>query len=221
MKALEHICMVAVTAAVVFATIEIGMLTRETRLKFDVLASESQATLVDAHRVILVAGGTVNQLRDTIRDTQKSNEALARNSARATAQLNTDLVKFGKVLDQVSSTTADIDMATEALSHQASDVLADAHGTVIQAQPAIANLTRAAAGAAEVMNDSNIHATLANVQQTSQQVVGIATDAHTESSLIVKQTQKAFEPKNKFWSIMQMVVGNTVTGAELFYYLSH
>ena len=91
-KVLEHICMGVVTVAVVFALVELGLLTRETRFKVDALAGQAQGTLTDVHRVVLITGGAVNQLRDTIRDTQKSNKALAANSAAATAALNADQI---------------------------------------------------------------------------------------------------------------------------------
>jgi hypothetical protein len=218
---IEHICLAIVTVAVSFLVIECGLLVRDWRAESAVVARQAQATLLDYSRFSQDATGVTAEMRSTLKSVRKANEETARNSARATATLNADLEKFGKVLDQTSYAVENIDMITDALGHQASDVLSDAHGAIRDAQPAIANFNRAAAGAADAMNDSAIRATLANVEQTSQQVVGIATDAHTETSLIVGQTKKAFEPKNKFWSILQLVIGQTINGAALYYYLSH
>jgi hypothetical protein len=221
MRYVEHICLIIVTAAVAFAAIELGLLERDARSDAAAITRQAQATLLDYSRFSQDATGVTAELRSTLKAVKKANEQTAANAARSSATLNTDLVKFGKLLDQASYTVENVDMEASALSHQASDVLTDAHGAIVDAQPAIANFNRAAAGAAEVMNDPAIHATLTNVEQTSQQVVGIATDAHTETTLIVGKTKEALAPKNKFLAILQMVVGNTVTAAELFYYLSH
>jgi hypothetical protein len=87
--------------------------------------------------------------------------------------------------------------------------------------PAIQNLSKASASAAEIMSDPSIRDSLRNVDATSIQMAGVAADAHTETGILVDATRKAVQPQNKFVVVLKTILGSTETAAALWYYLSH
>jgi hypothetical protein len=86
--------------------------------------------------------------------------------------------------------------------------------------PAIQNLSKASASAAEIMSDPSIRDSLRNVDATSIQMAGVAADAHTESTLLVGRTKEALKPPNKYTAAAKLVLGSTLTVAELIFYLT-
>lgn len=87
--------------------------------------------------------------------------------------------------------------------------------------PAIQNLSKASASAAEIMSDPSIRDSLRNVDATSIQMAGVAADAHTETGILVDATRKAVKPQNKFVVVLKTLLGSVETAAALWYYLSH
>lgn len=88
-------------------------------------------------------------------------------------------------------------------------------------KPITENVARVTAIAAESLADPNIKDAVKNIDATTLELAQATQDVHTETTLIVGETRKAFKPENKFVSILKAVAGGTVTGAELFYYLTH
>ena len=114
--------------------------------------------------------------------------------------------------DDSARTAANIAGATETLNgdlEKLGTFEVDADTALKGAQAQGGALAVRANGTIDAIHDSFVQAdgTLANV--------------NAESGLIVAKTKKAFAPKNKFLTVLQMAGGSTVTGAELFYYLTH
>jgi hypothetical protein len=218
MKHAKTLCLAVLTASASFLLIEGGLLLWRAQSSLSSLTADIHNTATDYQRLAQEAVGTMAPLRATLKASKDSSDAIAKNSAQATLTLNTDLIKVGTLLDKGNNTLGDLDFAVTQMSE---NMTSDVNQTVVSLRPAIQNLVSASAGAADAMNDPAIKATLANMQSASGQVVGIAEDAHTESSLVVAQTRQAFKPKNKFLAVLQMLGGGAVTAAEGFYYFTH
>jgi ABC-type transporter Mla subunit MlaD len=185
METLKYICMLIITAALTFVLVEAGLFERDARRALPQISTQARATLLDYSRLSQDATGVTAQLRATLKAVKDSNEQTARNAATSTATLNRDLEKLGKVIDGLSLTVVNFNLQTDELAQHANATLDDTQASIRTAQPAIDDLTRAAAGAAAVMNDPSIPATLAstatiaaNTADTSHQLDMTAQDIH-------------------------------------------
>ena len=224
LKNLLHGAALILAAALCFASLEIGLLARN--LSRTVSSSSSQLSLVLQH-LDRVAGHADQGIAQLDVATAAEMATLARTNTevlKASANLHdllihTDLSLNGTkehpgLLPQLAIT---VDSTHTLLSHTTIDI--DSISDSLK--PGVDNFVLASSQARELLSSPDIPSTLHNVNLTSSQVLGIATDTHTETGLIVGKTREAFAPKNKFLSVLQMVGGGTVTAAELFYYLTH
>lgn len=207
-------------ALVAFPLVEIGLAVRDMRREIPATATQLRATLLDVARFTQDATGVTAEVRKTLKSTQDSNQQIAKNSADATLALNMDLHELDQVINQLGSTVRSVNEDQGKVTTAVLDTVGKINLTIDDARPGIQNLVRASAGAADLMNDPDNRKTLASLAATSDQMAGIATDAHTETGLIVGQTRKAFTPQNKFVAVMHALLGGTLTAAELVYYLT-
>lgn len=82
--------------------------------------------------------------------------------------------------------------------------------------------------ATDDLSSPSIHITLDNMEKASENFVqvthntiGVTQDMHEETNMLVSKTRDAMKPENKAKSILKFFISSTLTGAELFYYLSH
>lgn len=199
---------------------------------------------VDLHRVCVSAERFLNDADAAMIQAQATATNLNQTTAKINAAADSEVKEFQKtqaaIRLAVTFTDKNLndprtgaipalrDMAQHLDANQAALAVSlerdsdDLHVELTQdVHPAIQNLTLAENAALADLSDPSIKSTLANIQVASLETSGVAKDVHTETSLLVGKTQDAFKPKNKALTILQMLIGNTVTGAELFYYLSH
>jgi uncharacterized protein YoxC len=199
--------------AACLAMYEVAMLAQDIRVEIEPTAQQARATMTDIARLAETAGGVSAQLRGTLKAMKDANEQTARNSADATGALNQDLAKFGKALDNIDATISDLDRDGASITTAANGTISKVSATLDDARPAVSNFTTAAKGAADAMNDPAIHQTLVQVQ-------GVATNANTETALVVGETRQAFAPRSKLWAVVNGIFKGTLGGAELVFYLT-
>ena len=212
MKWIEATCLVVVTAALTFLLYEGGMFFRDSRDQIAALGSSAQATIQHT-----------NAVEDRLSMAADEQTVYWQKTEQQVYKLVTDtkgiIVRTDRSLNDelIPSVKRSVDAST-ALQQQAARNLGDATvhiDTAIDSlEPGIASFNKAATGAATAMSDPAIHETLVNID-------GITADGHTETSLFVDRTRKAFAPKNKFLSLLQLAGGGTLSAAEFYYYLTH
>ena len=200
----------ALLAALTFMAIEGGILLRRAQRAVPGVVNEIHFTAQDYRRVAQDTVGVTAQLRKTLKASEDSSKQLVANSAQATATLNSDLAILGTLETNANDALSAMRERGAALGDQAGDTLDEIHSAASKAEPIMETVSLDVDRAGPILDDA---------KQVSAQGVGIATDTHTETTLIVGQTREAFKPKNKFLSIVQLLAGGTLSGAELFYYL--
>lgn len=184
--------------------------------------NDADHTILQLDSVASNASATTDKINLSIdaqlREFQKTQAALRLAITFTDKNLNDPITG---VLPQARQTLKDSDVNLFAVSQSAQGVLGNLRDDATGLRPVLSNFAEAGQAATDDLSDPSIKATLANMNRTTFEVAGVATDAHTETTLLVGKTQDAFKPKNKALTILEMLVGNTVTGAELFYYLRH
>jgi hypothetical protein len=167
-------------------------------------AASIQAIELNTTRTEAEMAGLLNAERHSVVDQKRVFDSAAStfDSVNVTVRsINDTLIpRMVAVLDSADTAVAGVGDSARVVGLDA-DSLVEKVGPLLEA--ATSDLT-----------DPAIHGTLANVK-------GITADMHEETGIILKQTKQAFAPKNKIISLLKAIVGGTVTGAELFYYLSH
>lgn len=162
----------------------------------------------DYERMAQDVVGVTGEVRRTLKQTQDDSARTAANIAGATETLNVDLEKLGTFEVDADAALKGAQAQGGALTVRANAVL-DALDR--DAGDAIVHID---ASTQRVLSDPLIH-------DSFVQADGTLANVNAESGLIVAKTKKAFAPKNKILTVLQMAGGSTVTGAELFYYLTH
>jgi hypothetical protein len=201
----------AFLAALIFVAIEAGMTLHRVQEALPGMVADVHSIATDYERVAQDVVGVTGEVRKTLKQTQDDSARAAANIAGATEALNGDLEKLGtfEVDADVALKGAQAQGAT--LTVRANAVLDALDRDAGNAGDAIVHID---ASAQRVLSDPLIH-------DSFVQANGTLANVNAESGLIVAKTKKAFAPKNKFLTVLQMAGGNTVTGAELFYYLTH
>ena len=184
---------------------------------------QADLTLQKIADTAIVVGGAAGNFEKGTRPLATEQKLVADQTLQATKELNSDLLAVATLLSTANSAINTASSSASGLSQKASESLTSLTELSTDAKPILQNLSATsltlAQGTAEAM--PKIQASLENIQETSHDIEGVAQNADTESGLIVDQTRKAFAPKNKFLSILQMVGGGAINGAELYYYFTH
>lgn len=183
---------------------------------------DASKTLQDADRVFLNVNSTAQNLSTTTGKINHAVDAELLEFQKTQAALRLAITFTDKnlndpetgVLPQTREVLNHADMNVTAVSQSFEDAANDLH-------PALMSFAQAGQNAADDLASPAIKDSLSNIDRATLETAGTATDVHAETTLLVGKTRDAFKPKNKALTILQMVIGNTVTGAELFYYLSH
>jgi hypothetical protein len=191
---------------------------------------------VDLHRVSMDASKTFRDADVAIIHLDSTAQNLSTASAKFNHSVDAQLLEFQKTQAALREVivftdknlnapgTGVLPQLREVLTHtdgNMATVAASFQSTANDLHPALVNFADAGKFAARDLNSPLIDDSLANMNRASFEAAGAVTDVHAETTLLVGKTRDAFKPKNKALTILQMVIGNTVTGAELFYYLSH
>jgi len=216
-QALHQALLVAAIALLVTLTLFVA----DARKRMDYTAE-------NANRAIRESAQTVANLRHATEEWEKSSKQqaayftqAAEQSNELIAQARTDLAGLGKVIDRADGAVAHLDAAIVEQNANATAAAAALEASLGNLAPAVKSATESLDNVAKITGDPAIADTLANIQKTSAEAAGIAADAHTETGLIVQQTRQAFKPKNKFLAVLQMLGNGTISGAELYFYLTH
>lgn len=214
-----------ITTAALYLIGQGGLLLRDARKYLADDSKQLQQAITDADRTTIIVGGVARNLELESRTWANQEAALANQSSTAINSLNASLRAVNTFTLTATSLLESQSQSLKSLEQTASQSISAMGTSVAQlspaAQAALSNLNSASQELRDQLSDPAIRATLANLESTSQQVAGVASDAHTETGLIVSQTRQAFKPKNRLLSILKMLGGGTVTGAELVYYMSH
>lgn len=193
MRYVEAICLTLVTAAVVVLLGEGALFVRDARRDLDANNKELMATILDAHRTVLVAGGAITNIEKGTRQFQTQQIALASSSQKALNTLDADLSSLGSLLSTGSSLLSSQQQSLNQLESEASQSI---KSTTEQA----ASLVPAARETLTTLNtqlaDPAIHDTLVHVDGTSAEVEGTAHDVHV---FVHRET----EPIRGTWEIIK------------------
>lgn len=225
MRWIEAGCLLVVTLAVVWLLFGLKHLVDDADRNLNSNARELQATLTDAHRVVLATGGAVSNIEKSSRKWDARENEIANQTSTAISTLNASLLEVSTFTSTATSLLKSQQQSLNALESTASASISTMGTSVAAlsptAQAALSNLNSASQELRDQLSDPAIRATLINLQGTSEQVEGIAADAHVETGLIVSKTREAFKARNRFLSVLQMLGGGVINGAELVYYLGH
>ncbi len=167
--------MTLVTAAVVVLLGEGALFVRDARRDLDANNKELTATILDAHRTVLVAGGAITNIEKGTRQFQTQQIALASSSQKALNTLDADLSSLGSLLSTGSSLLSSQQQSLNQLESEASQSI---KSTTEQA----ASLVPAARETLTTLNtqlaDPAIHDTLVHVDGTSAEMEATAHDVH-------------------------------------------
>jgi hypothetical protein len=182
--------------------------------------SDASGTLTSAKATISRLDGTVSHADAFLKAAQPLFQAETKRIQASTQELQKTeasarllIVRTDESLNGKAGMQGLIPQATAALQQITADTK--------QLEPSLENFSRGTQGLANAANDPSIQASLKSLATVTEQTAGVATDAHAETSLILGQTRKAFEPESRVKTILKMLFNGTLNGAELFYYLSH
>lgn len=211
MKYLKTLALLVLSGAGAYALIQIGLTARAIRLQVPSVVTQTNATLLDVSRLAQDTTGVTAEIRKTLKSIQSSNQQTAANSAAATATLNVDLIKLGKVLDQASLSVDSISSQTVVLSTHANDALDSLQNAINSTQPAIANATQATQNAANLLGDPNLRAVTANAsviaQNTADTSRQIDLTAHDVQAFVHRETTPVRGTWNVIKAFLMQVAG--------------
>jgi hypothetical protein len=208
----------AFLAALIFVAIEAGLTLHRVQEALPGMVADVHNMATDYERMAQDVVGVTGEVRRTLKQTQNDSARTAANIAGATETLNVDLEKLGTF-------EVDADAALKGAQAQGGALTVRANKTIDALNETIGGINRDAGAAGETIThfDETTQRVLSDplIHDSFVQADGTLANVNAESGLIVAKTKKAFAPKNRVLSVMQMIGGNTVTGAELFYYLTH
>jgi hypothetical protein len=198
-------------AALIFVAIEAGLTLHRVQGALPGMVADVHNMATDYERMAQDVVGVTGEVRRTLKQTQNDSARTAANIAGATETLNVDLEKLGTFEVDADAALKGAQEQGGALTVRANAVLDALDRDAGDAGDAIVHID---ASTQRVLGDPLIH-------DSFVQADGTLANVNAESGLIVAKTKKAFAPKNKILTVLQMAGGSTVTGAELFYYLTH
>lgn len=213
MKYVSTLCFVILT---VFASIVLWDVHR----LLPPIAADCQELASNANNVLISAHDTELKLNAAADAESAYWDKASRESLKVIAATKEVLVRTDCNLNGGPGCPGALPMLTATLKNTAG-LTQETQQQISALGPAIQNLSKASASAAEIMSDPSIRDSLRNVDATSIQMAGVAADAHTETGILVDATRKAVKPQNKFVVVLKTLLGSVETAAALWYYLSH
>lgn len=213
--------------ALAFSAVEVGLTFRQLNQK---TLPQITQTAEDLDRTAVILGATTSHLEKMSRDWKTSQDQITSRSLISITELNSDLIQMGRLL---ATGTSILNVQSDSLSAlqvrvgtsltQFTDMSSRLQPSINDLNVTMRNLSEfsTALNQAEAEDFPKIQASLDNIEVITKQTAGVAEDTHTETTLIVGKTRKAFAPQNKFLSVLKLTGGSAVTVVELAYYLSH
>jgi len=216
----------ALEVAGLLALLALGWLATELAWTTHVTRPKVLVTLENVDRVAIVAGVTASEVQKGALEWQKASKAQSSATTKALSHVDAVAAQFSSFVSATDkSLNSGLIPQLQAIAQEQNSALlsnqARVGANLDTLQNELESLRRTTDAATAQISDPSIKTSLANVAAASEQMAGVASDAHTESGLIVAQTREAFKPKNKVLAVLQLIGGGTVTAAELFYYLTH
>jgi hypothetical protein len=187
-------------------------------LRFSTLPAIQQAaqSLPVAAAATTATAQTVAQAGAEITATRKDIDQLVRPTQNLEATWSAAGLTAAQSLAKERDSFAAQQASYLALTDGGVKIETDVDAAVNSAAPGIKNFVNASAAADDLIADPANKQTLAHINTITDQ----AADGHTETTLLVGATRKAFAPQNKFLTVAKAMLGGTLTAAELVYYLS-
>lgn len=216
----RNTCILALTLAVCFASVELGLLAQQLRYH----------TVPLVNQELKIVGGSSTNIEKGLRQWELQSGQEASSVRDASQSLNRDLLTFGVLLSTANSTLVQQQNSLTGLETQTQSLLTGGSELVMRSLPVMDGLQQTvsnSASASKQVSDSlsrslpHLESIATSIDSTSHDTQVFTQNMDTESDLLVGATKKALAPKNKALSILESTGGGAVTVLELAYYLTH
>jgi len=213
MKYVHAACNVVATLALCVLVWRLIKLTAVIQTQVPIVVASLQAIQTDTTRTEAEMAGVLNATRKAVLTPQQI-KSLVDKSSLVLDNTNKSIVHLDDVITEITAVVPTVNQSVIRITN-------DADGIANGVQPILSNAAEASSAVVGLASDPSIHESLTHIDTLTAEAAGVATDAHTETGLLVARTREAFKPENKFLSILKLVGGGTISAAEFYYYITH